>query len=374
MSIRGLFISIHPRDDRSAYTHRLVKLAQCLEERGMGHDFLCMEDTPFLRKSSTASLFLLRHYGKLRRYDFIHCGDAEAGQALFLSRHLVKAPIILDIHGDVIAQSVLAEEVRTSGKRSVASPLVRLFYWMAVRSADHFLTVSSLQTKELIEQGIAEDRITLVRNGVDLDLFRDTPVPREVPVRFAYAGGFQTWQGIDYLIEAFAQMDHSSARLLMVGFQAQDGSLKRELIDRFGPSVELIDKVDQERLIDILRSATVLVIPRKAHRAIRHAFPTKFAEYAALGRPILVNDVDETAEFVKKYECGFVAEPSPEGMARAMTQAAATPAETLQEMGNRARRMAEECFSWNRIGDVYADAVRSLVTGARAESLKFGQR
>ena len=77
---------------------------------------------------------------------------------------------------------MLAEEVRTSGKRSVASPLVRLFYWMAVRSADHFLTVSSLQTKELIEQGIAEDRITLVRNGVDLDLFRDTPVPREVPV------------------------------------------------------------------------------------------------------------------------------------------------------------------------------------------------
>lgn len=324
-----------------------------------------MEDTPYLQKSSTASLFFLRHCGKLRRYDFIHCGDAEAGQALFWCRHFVNAPIILDIHGDVIAQSALAEEVRTSGKRSVASPLVRLFYWMAVRSADHFLTVSSLQTEELIKEGIAKDRITLVRNGVDLNLFRDTPVPGEVPVRFAYAGGFQMWQGIDYLIEAFARIDDSLARLLMVGFQAEDSNLKRELLDRFGPAVELTDKVDRKRLIDILRSATVLVIPRKAHRAIKHAFPTKFAEYAALGRPILVNDVDETAEFVGKYECGFVAQPSPEGMAQAMMQAAATPAETLQEMGNRARRMAEECFSWNRIGDVYSDAVQSLVARTR---------
>jgi glycosyltransferase involved in cell wall biosynthesis len=340
----------------------------------MGYDFLCMEDTPFLHKSSTASLFFLRHCGRLRRYDFIHCGDAEAGQALFWCRHFVNVPIILDIHGDVIAQSALAEEVRTGGRRSAASPLVRLFYWMAMRSADHFLTVSDLQTKELVREGIAEDRVTLVRNGVDLDLFGDTPVPRGGPVRFAYAGGFQTWQGIDFLIEAFARIDHSMAQLLMVGFRAQDGNLKRELLNRFGPSVELIDKVDQPRMIDIVRSATVLVIPRKAHRAIRHAFPTKFAEYAALGRPILVNDVDETAEFVRKYECGFVAEPSPGGMAQAMTQAAATPPETLQQMGNRARRMAEECFSWNRIGDVYADALRSLIARARAESLKFGQR
>jgi len=339
----------------------LFKLAQCLEERGMGCDFLCMEDTPYLGKSSTASLFFLLHCGRLREYDFIHCGDAEAGQALFWCRHFVNASIILDIHGDVIAQSALAEEVRTSGRRSTASPLIRLFYRMAVKSADHFLTVSALQTKELVKEGIAEDRITLVRNGVDLDLFRDTPVPRETTVRFAYAGGFQAWQGIDYLIEAFERVDRSSAKLLMVGFQAQDSSLKQELFDRFGPAVMLFDKVDQERLIDILRSATVLVIPRKAHRAIRHAFPTKFAEYAALGRPILVNDVDETAEFVRKYECGFVAEPSPEGIAQAMMQAAATPVETLQEMGHRARRMAEEGFSWNRIGNVYADAVRSLV-------------
>ncbi|MBM4329504.1 MAG: glycosyltransferase family 4 protein [Deltaproteobacteria bacterium] len=369
MSIRGLFVSIHPRSDRSAYTHRLTKLARCLEERGMGYDFLCMQDSFFLRKSSTASFFLLAHCGRLRQYDFIHCGDAEAGQALFWRRHFLNAPIILDIHGDVIAQSSLAEEVRSGGRRSAASLLVRLFYWMAVRSADQFLTVSGLQTKELIKEGIPPDHITLVRNGVDLDLFRDTPVSQETPVCFAYAGGFQTWQGIDYLIEAFARVDRSLARLLVVGFQEQDIDLKRDLAARFGPAVKLIDKVDQERLIEILRSAAILVIPRKAHRAIRHAFPTKFAEYAALGRPILVNDVDETAEFVRKYECGFVARPSPEGMAQAMLEAAATPRETLQAMGARARRMAEECFSWNRIGDVYADTVRALVAHSGRQNI-----
>jgi glycosyltransferase involved in cell wall biosynthesis len=75
----------------------------------------------------------------------------------------------------------------------------------------------------------------------------------------------------------------------------------------------------------------------------------------------MVNAVDETADFVKRYHCGFVSEPSPESMAPVMEQAAATPLEILQDMGKRARKMAEENFSWPIIGDAYADLVRSVV-------------
>jgi glycosyltransferase involved in cell wall biosynthesis len=77
---------------------------------------------------------------------------------------------------------------------------------------------------------------------------------------------------------------------------------------------------------------------------------------------VLVNDVDESADFVRQYQCGFVAEPTPEGMAKTMEIAAATRHENLVEMGERARRMAEEIFSWDKIGDEYAGLVRRLTS------------
>jgi glycosyltransferase involved in cell wall biosynthesis len=128
-----------------------------------------------------------------------------------------------------------------------------------------------------------------------------------------------------------------------------------------------VDKTDRLTMMKLLTSVAILIIPRSPHRALLHAFPTKFAEYAAMGRPIMVNDIDETADFVREYGCGFVSDPSPEAMAKTMEEAAKVPVETLFEMGNRGRKMAEENFSWEKIGDDYAELVRSVVARFRRE-------
>ncbi|MFH0824830.1 MAG: glycosyltransferase family 4 protein [Pseudomonadota bacterium] len=361
MDLKGLILSQHDRNDSSAYTHRLRKLARCLDERGMRTSFLYMEDTPPLHKITTASLFLPFFWRTLRSNDFFHCGDSDAGQAMFLGRFFRRGPVMLDVHGDVIAQSSLANEIRSKGTHTAPSPRVRLSYSLAKASADHFLVVSTFQKDLLIREGVAADRISLVRNGVDLELFPQLPMAQWDGFKFGYAGGFQTWQGIDLLLDAFERVPNPAVRLLVAGFQKSDAPLKGRFEARFGPRVELVDRTDQGNLARILGTCSMLVIPRKDHPAIRHAFPTKFAEFAALGRPVLVNDVDETAEFVKRHNCGFTASPTPESMADAMTRAAALPPEALGDMGERARKMAERNFAWQVIGDHYAEVVREAV-------------
>jgi glycosyltransferase involved in cell wall biosynthesis len=168
------------------------------------------------------------------------------------------------------------------------------------------------------------------------------------------------------LVEAMDAVKDPKIRLLMIGFDNEDEPLKRELANRFGNLVKLVDRVDRATMVEMLRSVSVLIIPRFDHPAIRHAFPTKFAEYAAMGRPILVNDVDETARFVREYNCGFVAEPSPGDMANKIRQVSETPTNVLAEMGKRARKMAEENFSWDIIGDKYAEMVTSVVERHRS--------
>jgi glycosyltransferase involved in cell wall biosynthesis len=320
-----------------------------------------MKDNFTLRKQTAASFFMPLWIRTLRKYDFIYTGCEGAGQAMFFCRPFVKAPIIYDVHGDSVAQSALERQMASSGRVSSASLRVRIVSRMAMACADYVVTVSETHTEALIRQGLSKDRVGIIRNGVDLDLFRQLPFPEHPQFTFAYAGAFQIWQNIDNLVEAFDRIRNRNIRLLLVGFTQDDRSIRQQCAEKFGDRVELVDKTDRVSLINILRSVAVFIIPRISHPALLHAFPTKFAEYAAMGRPIMVNDVDETADFVRKYDCGFVSGPSPEAMARTMEDVAKISSETLAEMGNRARRMAEENFSWEQIGDEYATLVRNTV-------------
>ena len=361
MSLRGIIISQTDSKDTSAYTHRVKNLAECLVQRSIDCDFFYMEDHFPLHKQTSASLFMPFWLGTLSKYDFIYTGAEGAGQALFFCKPFVNGPIIHDIHGDPVAQSALERQVRSSGRITSASPRVRIVSRMAIACSDYVITVCQPHTEALVQEGLRPDQVGIIRNGVDLSLFQQLPFPEHPAFTFAYAGAFQTWQNIDNLIKAFDRVKSPNSRLLVVGFTEDDQALRRQFAEKFGDRVRLVDRMDRASLVDIMRSVAVFIIPRIDHPALRNAFPTKFAEYAALGRPIMVNDVDETADFIRKYQCGFVSDPSPEAMAATMEEVAKVSYGTLAEMGARARLMAEENFSWQKIGDDYAELVRSLV-------------
>jgi glycosyltransferase involved in cell wall biosynthesis len=309
--------------------------------------------------------------GQLRKYKFIYCGAAFVGQALYLCHKRIPGVIVLDMHGDDISQSAQANQLRTGNLASGPSLRVKLQYSMALRSADYILTQSEWHKSDLIKSGVKPDRTSVVRNGVDLELFKPLAEQEPPAFTFGYAGEFQSWQGIDDLISGFEKISNPEITMLLIGFRESNREIKKIFSEKFGPRVKLVDRTDRKNMLNLLGSTSILISPRPNHIASRAAFPVKFAEYAALGRPILVNDVDETADFIRKYDCGFVSSPpNPENLARTMELAASTSPETLIKMGVRSRKMAEENFSWPKIGDDYATLVRRLTEDARSRELK----
>ena len=366
--LKGLIISQTDSKASHAYTHRVEKLTECLRERSFQCDIFHMKDHALLYKQTTASVFMPLWLGMMRKYDFIYTGCEGAGHAVFFCRPFLRAPIIYDVHGDIPAQSALTRQRASHGRIVTPSPRVRIVCAMAMACSNQIVTVCVPHTKAFIREGIPPERVSMIRNGVDLQLFKQLPFAEKPQFTIGYAGAFQNWQGMENLVGAMEGIDDPRIRLLMIGFERGDEPLKRELAEKFGDRVKLVDRVDRSTLVEMIRDVGVLVIPRFDHPAIRHAFPTKFAEYAAMGRPIMVNDVDETADFVRKYECGFVAHPSPEAMAQTIRQIAETPPAELAAMGERARRMAEENFSWQLIGDEYAAMVTSVVERHRSRT------
>jgi glycosyltransferase involved in cell wall biosynthesis len=170
-----------------------------------------------------------------------------------------------------------------------------------------------------------------------------------------YAGGFQLWQGIDMLVKAVQLLPRNGLRLRIIGFESRHAAFRSSIAQLLGERAELVDRVSQLELISELAAADVLIIPRPNHPAVAMAFPTKFSEYLALGKPVIVCDIDETSQLVREHRCGLVSKPDPASLAETIRAAAHLSPDELNLMGQNARRLAEREFSWEQIGREYAE-------------------
>ncbi len=355
--MKVLFLSTQNRIDRSrsAYTHRLEKLFRALQKLAIQTEFVSLQDKHFGRPILAQPLNLPYLRKKITNCDFIHAGD-DAAYVAALWKPFTKARIIHDVHGDTVSEAQLKWKV----SHSLHTGHMFLQSWItnaiSFRHADHFLTVSKpMQQWLMAEKNILPHRMCLIRNGVDLELF--SPQPYKLTNRFTvcYAGGFQDWQGINTLINAVELLPKNDVLLKIIGFTKRQTTLKSAIAERLGDRVELVDRVSQRGLISQLTDVHVLIIPRFNHPAIKVALPTKFAEYLALGRPVIVCNVDETAHIVRKHRCGLVSEPSPDALAETIQLASNLTQVELEKMGDNGRCMVESEFSWDVIGRKYAD-------------------
>jgi len=147
----------------------------------------------------------------------------------------------------------------------------------------------------------AGDKVNRLRKALGL----------EKKLVFGYIGGFARWQGVENLIEATKGIDTPELACVIVGAENKS---------RQGNTV-FIPRVTRGRLLDYYSICDVLVLPRPSHPATEMAAPTKFAEYTAMGKPILTTNVGDAAELVRKYSCGIVVPSnSPRDLAKGIMQ------------------------------------------------------
>lgn len=342
---------------RTAYGHRLDKLRISIEARGIQTDEFSLRDARINRPILLHPLNYPSARRKLLEADFIHAGGDAAYVAKIWSP-LMRARVIHDVHGDTFNEARLKWSLQPG--LAPLHQLVQSFIANLVefRRGGKFLVVSRHMQNWLSKKISGNDENTaLIRNGVDLNVFRPLPTQSKSDFVVGYAGGFVGWQGVDNLVNAVDRSSNKRIRLHLIGIGPRDQALAGKFKRQLGDRVTLFNRMDQETLVQTLADADVLAIPRQAHPALRVALPTKFAEYLALGKPVIVSDVDETADLIRRHHCGLVAQPTVESLTAILEDASQLNSGELQQMGARGRNLAESEFSWDRIGRHYADSL-----------------
>jgi len=362
--MKVLIVSSSTSNEDDAGVQRLSIIEEGLKRLGVDTSILHDGDYFFTTPHLIRILNTPFYFRLVRGYDVIHGGSTTATFSMGLTKIFHNSKLVYDVHGNAIREAVLLRKNALDIKGNYTLFQSMIMEPIATSRSDYFITPSEALKQLYINKGIDEQRIELVRNGVDTELFR----PSEFPVEnetftVTYAGSFGwIWQGIENLVHAAKLLKDLDLHFKMIGFGPRDLSMKQEIKRMLLNKVELIDAMPQRTLVHHLNKSDVLVIPRycpaneKSWDKMRNTFgwsPTKFAEYIATGRPVIVTALDETSDLVEKHDCGFVCDPTPEALARTILEVKETPPQTLQEKGMNGRRLAETEFDISVIGRRY---------------------
>jgi glycosyltransferase involved in cell wall biosynthesis len=189
------------------------------------------------------------------------------------------------------------------------------FFYKIVLKRVKFVAITKGLRNELFNHGVADDRILIAHDGVDIDLFNNHKLdkvdlrkklnlPKDKKI-IAYVGKLTTMgksKGVELLLEAFVKVlnDCPQAFLLLVGINKDEVVNIKQKFDKFGVKskfYKLILHVNYEKIIDYEKSSDVLVMsyPNTKHYQL-YMSPLKMFEYMASGVPIVSSDLESIRE------------------------------------------------------------------------------
>lgn len=217
----------------------------------------------------------------------------------------------------------------------------RWIQW-AARHAAGLATVSAGLKQRLVALGTPAERIRVLRNGVDPDLFRP-PADREAARRalgftrptLLAVGNLIPIKRHALIIEALAHLPGTDLAIAGDGPERpriEALALRLGLADR----VRLLGRLPQQELPGLYGAADILV-----HPSLREGWPNVLLESMACGTPVAATNFDSVGEIVGAPEAGrIVAEAVPTCLAVAVEELLATPPQR-----ETTRRYAEG-FDW----------------------------
>lgn len=188
---------------------------------------------------------------------------------------------------------------------------VELAEFLALKGAARVLAVTEPMARTVIAGGVRPERVRVVGNGVDVEVFRPAETARGEGLHAVYSGTMSEWQGAEVFVRGFAEFvrDHPGAKLTMVGGGVDVPRLRN--IAREVSGVELPGTVPPERAAELLAGADVALASLVPGTGYDLMSPTKIFAATACGTPVLFAGVGSGADLVRENDLGWVVEHDP---------------------------------------------------------------
>jgi glycosyltransferase involved in cell wall biosynthesis len=236
----------------------------------------------------------------LNKFDIVHLNEYRTLQNVFAHHYALKydIPYVVQTHGSLI--NVIA-------KQKLKSLFDVLGGHTLLQDASRLIAVAPLEVEQYKSQGVSEEKIDIVPNGIDLAEFKHLPPKGIFKQKYGlkennqiilFLGRVHKIKGIDLLISAFAGLagDFDDARLVIAG--PDDGYLPalKSLVAELGLEQKILftGPLFGEQKLAAYVDADVYALTSS-----NEIFGVSVLEALACGTPVVVTDRCGIADIIK---------------------------------------------------------------------------
>ncbi len=314
------------------------------------------------------------HSGRISKYlSYVHY--------LFKIFKTVKPGDIVYLYGEVDLLLLLSHKkgIHIFHERtehpSVLPPQGHLFkpslktYLKYCCKADRLFVISTCLRDYFIENGVSNDKITIVNSIVDTSRFEGIE-KQECEPYFAYCGnGNNKKDKVDELIKVFARVAarHEDIKFYIIGPTKQvykDEKDNVQLVHELGLDERVVftGMKPASEVPQLLVNAKALFLTRPDTLQNRAGFSTKLGEYLASGNPVVAAGVGDIPLYLIDHENAFLFEPGDfSAVEDAMEYILANP-EAANKIGLAGKLAAETHFNSLIESKKLTKAFESIIT------------
>jgi glycosyltransferase involved in cell wall biosynthesis len=247
--------------------------------------------------------------------------------------------VIYDAHEDVPVQIRHKEWIPGPARAATA----RAFAAFEAECVARLAGVVTPSVVALDRLRARQPRTILVANYPRLDEIRPAACWDDRDRAACYVGGITPVRGARELVAAMA---HAEAELRLAGvFVPPDLRLELERSPGWR-RVRYLGRLDRDAVAALLAAVKVGVIPLRPIANYVDAYPVKLFEYLAAGLPVVATDVPRWRALLEAHGCGVCVPYGSPALLGAAIARLLDDEEAARAMGERARRAAEEHYSW----------------------------
>lgn len=244
------------------------------------------------------------------------------------------------------------------------------------REATRIVTVTEAFRKNIIERGIAAEKVVTVQNGADIEFWKpqrpssNLQTELNLSKRFIvlYIGTHGISQALTSIVESAKQLrQYPQIQFLFVG----EGAEKEQLVSLANnyqlDNINFLDPVSKDKVRAFYMLADVCLVPLRDIPLFETFIPSKMFEMMAMERPIVASVRGESAEILQESGCALVV--APENSA-AIAQAILTlyyNQEQARQMGKQGRTFVINHYSRRAMSTAYIEILQNAIQAYQAK-------
>lgn len=296
------------------------------------------------------------------RPDFIYERASLYSTAGIQLARALDRPLILELNSPLAVEQAT---YRTTGLGELAA---KAESWILSR-ADAVVAVSSSLREYAISLGAAPDRVHVVPNGVNPELFHpdasdlNTGPDLGVGPVLGFVGGLSPWHGVEVLPALLERLigRYPDIRLVIAGDGPLRGDLEREARERgLERSIVFTGALPHEEIPAWIRRFDIALAPYPRPKHDFYFSPLKIFEYMACGVPVVAAGLGQIPDIVRDGETGLLYPPDKPGVLLAACERLLDEPRLRESLGRAAAKDIRANYTWNRNAERVTDLARAL--------------